>query len=630
MVHRDADLTRLAGHVVPAGGPLDPAEVRAHAAEALPDYMVPSAVLVLDGPLPLTANGKLDRRALPAPDWAALTGDDAPVSPAEQRIADLVAEVLRLPSVGTSDNFFALGGHSMAAMRLLGRIRAVLGVDLAVRDIFEAPTVAGLADRLAGAVAERPALRPVGDGAAPVAAPVQQTWWDLHRAGAERQPSGRTGWDLALAVRAASGPGDGTGGAARLDVPALKAALADLAQRHEPLRTALAAGAAGEPVPVPVVDRELLEVLPETGVPLDDRVAELVGDGVDPTREPPLRARLLTGPGDDRVLLLTMHYLGVDEWSVVPLARDLGTAYAARLAGRTPEWAPLPVGYPDYARWAGTLLGDPADPGSRQARQLDWWRDALSGVPDRLALPTDRPRPAALAGRGGRVEFTLDAATHRAVDELARQTGTSMFMVFQAALAALLHRVGAGPDVPIGTLVAGRTEAALGDLVGCFVNPLVLRTDTGGDPTFTELLGRIREADLSAFDRQDVPFHAVRRLLPAGATLPQVMLVHHEEAGLDGPDDVAALRFAPVPTGTTRAELTVSFYEPLGDGPVHGELEYAVELFEPATARRLTDELLGLLASALARPGLPLSALGPDPLGPAAPPVDPTNLRTSS
>ncbi|MGX7673493.1 amino acid adenylation domain-containing protein [Plantactinospora sp. DSM 117369] len=640
VVHRNADLTRLAGYVVPAGGPLDPAEVRAHAADLLPDYMVPSAVLVLDGPLPLTANGKLDRRALPVPDWAALTGDEAPVTPAQQALAGLVAEVLRLPKVGISDNFFALGGHSMAAMRLLGRIRAALGVDLAVRDIFEAPTVAGLADRLAGAVAGRPALRPAQDAAEPVAAPVQQIWWDLHRATAERNPSGRTGWDLALVVRAGGpgvapdggpgdgtglddgtggGPGDGPGGAPTLDVPVLAAALADLVERHEPLRTALAADAAGEPVPVPVGDRALLEVLPESGVPLDERITELVEAGVDPTREPPLRARLLTGPGGARVLLLTMHYLGVDEWSVVPLARDLGTAYAARVAGRVPEWSPLPVGYPDYARWARTLLGDPADPGSRHTRQLTWWREALSGVPDRLALPTDRPRPAALSGRGGRVEFVLDPASHRAVDELARQTGTSMFMVFQAALAALLHRIGAGPDVPIGTLVAGRTEAALADLVGCFVNPLVLRTDTGGDPTFTELLGRIREADLSAFDRQDVPFDAVRRLLPAGATLPPVMLVHHEEAGLDGPDGAAALRFVPVPTGTTRTELTVSFYEPVGDGPVHGELEYAVELFDPPTARRLTDELLGLLASALARPGLRLSALAPDTAGQAPP-----------
>ncbi|WP_422769149.1 amino acid adenylation domain-containing protein [Plantactinospora sp. WMMC1484] len=672
VVHRSADVTRLAGYVVPAGGPVDPAEVRAHVAERLPDYMVPAAVLVLPGPLPLTPNGKLDRRALPAPDWAALAGDERPVTPTQQTLAGLVAEVLRLPKVGISDDFFALGGHSMAAMRLLGRIRAALGVDLAVRDVFEAPTVAGLAERIAGAGADRPVLRrTAAEAAAPAVAPVQRTWWETHpsssvssgggsgsadsstdgsgsldslaggsasadssaggsasadssasgsgavdssagRSGPDRAPAGRSGWDLALVVR----PG---GGAAALDVPAMTAAVADLVERHEPLRTALAVGAGGVPVPVPA--RPVVELLPATDGSLDDRIAELVGTGFDPTREPPLRAWLLTAPsggatGEAEALMLTTHYLGVDEWSVVPLARDLGTAYAARLAGRAPEWSPLPVDYSDYARWAGTLLGDPAAPDSRHARQLDWWREALSGVPDRLALPTDRPRPAALSGRGGRVEFVLDAATHRAIDELARTTGTSMFMVFQAALAALLHRLGAGPDVPVGTLVAGRTEAAVGDLVGCFVNPVLLRTDTGGDPTVTELLARVREADLSAFDRQDVPFDAVRRELPpGGGRLPQVMLVHHEEAGLTGPDGPAALRVEPVPTGTTRAELTVSFYEPLGDGPVHGELEYAVELFDPATARRLTDDLLRLLAAAVDRPEQRLSTLAADIAG---------------
>jgi amino acid adenylation domain-containing protein len=606
VVHRNADLTRLVGYVVPADTPVDPAEVRAHAAGLLPDYMVPAVVLALPGPLPLTANGKLDRRALPAPDWSTLAGEERPVTPTQRALAGLVAEVLRLPEVGISDDFFALGGHSMAAMRLLGRIRAALGVDLAVRDIFDAPTVAALTDRVAGAGADRPALRPAAPGTAPLAAPVQRGWWEQHRMSA--QPAR---WDLALVVTA--------DGHATLDVTALTAALRDVVERHEPLRTLLEVGGRGEPVPVPAVDRPVLEVLPGSGEPLDVRIGELVRTGADLTREPPLRARLLTGPaGGAEALLLTTHYLGVDEWSVVPLVRDLDTAYAARLAGQSPDWVPLPVGYPDYARWSRELLGDPGDPGSRHARQLDYWRVALSGVPDRLALPTDRPRPALPSGRGDRVEFMLDASSHRAVDELARQTGTSMFMVFHAALAALLHGLGTGPDIPVGTLVAGRTEEELSDLVGCFVNPVVLRTDTGGDPTFAELLARIRETDLSAFDRQDVPFDAVRQVLPAGWTLPQVMLVHHEEARLGGPDGSAALRIAPVPTGATRAELTVSFYEPIGDGPVHGELDYAAELFAPATARRFTDWLLDLLAAAVSRPDTPLSALGPRRPSPGA------------
>ncbi|MBE1490014.1 non-ribosomal peptide synthetase [Plantactinospora soyae] len=613
VVHRSADLTRLVGYVVPADAPVDPAEVRAHAAGLLPDYMVPAVVLALPGPLPLTANGKLDRRALPAPDWSTLAGEERPVTPTQRALAGLVAEVLRLPEVGISDDFFALGGHSMAAMRLLGRIRAALGVDLAVRDIFDAPTVAGLAERVAGAGVDRPALRPAAPGTTPLAAPVQRGWWERHRTSAEPAR-----WDLALVITAEGHP--------TLDVPALTAALRDVRDRHQPLRTVLAVGDAGEPVPVSAADRPVLEVLPDSGEALDVRIGELVRTGVDLTREPPLRAWLLTGPaGDAEALLLTMHYLGVDEWSVVPLVRDLGTAYAARLAGRAPDWVPLPVGYPDYAHWSRELLGDPGDPGSRYARQLDYWRVALSGVPERLVLPTDRPRPALPGGRGDRVEFVLDAASHRAVDELARQTGTSMFMVFHAAIAALLHRLGAGPDIPVGTLVAGRTEEELADLVGCFVNPVVLRTDTGGDPTFVELLARVREADLSAFDRQEVPFDAVRQVLPAGWSGPQVMLVHHEEARLAGPDGAAALRIEPVPTGATRAELTVSFYEPLGDGPVHGELDYAIELFDPETARQLTDGLLDLLAAAVARPDTPLSALGartPSP-GADATPVHP-------
>ncbi|MEO3819106.1 amino acid adenylation domain-containing protein [Plantactinospora sp. B24E8] len=599
-VDRAGDLTRLVGYVVPADAPVDPDAVRGHAAGLLPDYMVPTLVVVLPGPLPLTPNGKLDRRGLPAPDWSVLTGDDRPVTPVERTLADLVGEILRLPPVGRSDNFFVLGGHSMAVMRLLGRIRAALGVDLAVRDVFDAPTVAGIAERVAGAAAGRPPLRRLGPDLAPLVAPVQRIWWDRHRAAVPADH-----WDLALLVR----PADEAG----LDVPALAAALRDLVDRHPPLATVFAVGDDGEPVPVPVGDRPVLETLPATGEPLDARVAVLVRETVDLTGQPPMRARLLVGDGGEAVLL-TLHYLGADEWSVVPLVRDLDTAYAARRAGRAPTWSPLPVGYPDYAHWSRELLGDPTDPASRYARQRDYWRGRLAGVPERLALPTDRVRPVVPGRRGGRVGFVLDERTHRAVDDLARQTGTSMFMVFQAVLATLLHRLGAGPDVPVGTLVAGRTEDVLTDLVGCFVNPLVLRTDVGGDPTFAGLLARIRAVDLAAFDHQEVPFDAVRDVSPIGPGLPQVLLVHHEEArltGVDGSDDLAGLRVEPVPTGAVRAELTVSFYEPLGDGPVHTDLEYALDVVDPATAHRLADQFRALLAAALAAPDTPISALDP-------------------
>ncbi|NYI04382.1 non-ribosomal peptide synthetase [Allostreptomyces psammosilenae] len=625
VVDRAGGAARLVGYVVPGEGPVDPAEVRAHAAEFLPDYMVPALVMALDGPLPLTPNGKLDRRALPAPDWAALAGGARPVTEEQRRLAELFAEVLGLPEVGIHDDFFALGGHSMASMRLLGRIRAVLGAELSLRDVFDAPTVADLAGKLARTTALRPPLRRFpGTGAERElpAAPPQRRQWSLHRA-----PGRRPSHDLAFALRLAD--------AAELDVHALRAALADLVERHEPLRTvfeerdgvlyqrALAAGA----------DRSPLELVPaaEDAGDLDERVRELVRQGPDLAQQPPFRARLLTsgpatgggsgGPAAEgpAVLLLTAHYIGVDEWSVVPLVRDLATAYAARRAGRAPDWAPLPVSYADYTRWAHELLGDPADPGGPGARQLEYWRGALRGVPAELALPTDRPRPATPGhrGDGDLVEFTLDERLHRAVDTLARASGTSMFMVVQAALAALLTRHGAGTDLPIGTLVAGRAEEELADLVGCFANTVLLRTDTSADPSFAALLARVREADLNALEHQDVPFDRVAEALglggAAGRPVPQVMLVHHEAAGLADLDGVPG-RLTGVPTGATAADLTVSFYEPRADGPVHCLLVYATDVFERATAVRLVEDLLAILRTVVTDPDRPLSAL-PVPTG---------------
>ncbi|RAY16066.1 non-ribosomal peptide synthetase [Actinomadura craniellae] len=584
VVDRQGESARLIGYVVPAGAPgasADPAQVRAHVARFLPDYMVPAAVVVLDGPLPLTPNGKLDRRALPAPDWSAGAGGARPETPLQHDLAGLFAEILDLPEVGVHDNFFELGGHSMAAMRLLGRIRADLDADPALRDVFDAPTVAGLAALLegAGGAAARPALRPVARPGVLPAAPVQRAQW--------ARP--RSAWDLAFAFRL---PGD-------LDVAALAAALADVAARHEPLRTVLAEEA-GRVVqrPAPAPELELQEC-----ADLDGRIAELARSAPDA----PLRARLLTDGSGARALLLTLRYEAADEWSTVPLARDLTEAYRARHASRAPDWAPLPVGYADYTVWAHDLLGDLADRQSPGGRQLGYWRRTLRDLPAELPLPADRPRPAAPGGRADLVEFELDADLHRAADRLARQSGTSLFMVVHAAFAALLTRYGAGPDLPIGARTAGRSEEALTDLVGCFFNTVVLRTDTGGDPSFGDLLGRVRETTLAALDRQDVPFDAVAADLDLPRTFPQVMIIQHEAAGLA---DLGG-GFEPVDTGAVRADLALSLYEPRGDDPVECLLEYDTDLFDPATARRITGDLLRLLAAATADPARPLSTLPP-------------------
>ncbi|RZU54020.1 non-ribosomal peptide synthase protein (TIGR01720 family)/amino acid adenylation domain-containing protein [Krasilnikovia cinnamomea] len=571
VVDRDGPLTRLIGYAQAAPG-TDAELVRAYAGTRLPEYMVPAMVILLERPLPLTSNGKLDRAALPAPDWAALAGDDEPSTDTERALATIVADLLRLPRVGVRDSFFALGGHSMLAMLLVGRVRAELGAELSIRDVFDAPTVADLAVRIrlsaaypAPTRAPRPAVVP--------AAPAQQ-----HLLTPARQ------WDHALLLRAPHG----------FDPAALAAAWADVCARHEPLRTVLVDGRQVLADPPPLREATV------TGITLDVAAATIAGQP-----RPgggPVQAHLMTRDGA-QALLLTMAHVAVDEWSVLPLTDDLAAAYEARRAGRAPDWAPLPVTYADATRWWGELLGDPADPHSRHARQLAWWRDRLRDAPA-LRLPTDRPAPELRTGQGAEVELTLSAAEHAAVDALAQATGTSMFMVLHAALAAVLTARGAGADLPIGILTAGRTDAALADLVGCFAHPLVLRTDTGADPTPAGLLTRVRAATLAALDHQDVPWAAVR-----AATLgadPAVLVVHHEQAELATPGGGG---FDAVPTRVAHADLVLSCYEPRGAGPVECYLGYATDVFDQPTVAGLAAELRATVAAFAAHPDRPISTL---------------------
>jgi hypothetical protein len=270
-----------------------------------------------------------------------------------------------------------------------------------------------------------------------------------------------------------------------------------------------------------------------------------------------------------------MSYRAVDEWSVVPLLRDLHDAYHARRAGQAPEWTDLPVSYSDYAAWAEEILDADGE------RQRAYWRGRLADLPT-LSLPADRAGSASDAAAF--TGFVLDAGLHERIGELARETGTSVFMVLQAALARLLTDRGAGTDLPIGTLVAGRSEAALHDLVGCFFNTVVLRTDTSGSPEFRELLARIRESNLDDLDHQDVPLADVLD------GRPQVMLIHHERAELH--DGITA-----IPVGTTASDLTLAYYEPPGDGPVACYLHYRTDLFDRATVEALGRSLVAILES---------------------------------
>ncbi|MFD7665830.1 non-ribosomal peptide synthase/polyketide synthase [Streptomyces sp. NPDC059788] len=597
---------RLVAYLVPAAGTgLDGAAVRAHAARELPDHMVPSAVMVLDA-LPVTANGKLDRKALPAPGHAAGGGGRAPRDPREELLCGLFAEVLGVPRAGVDDSFFDLGGHSLLVTRLVSRIRSVLGAELTIRQVFEAPTVAALAALLDDAADARPAVTPATPR--PERIPLslaQERLWFLH--GFEG-PSATYNMPLALRL---TGP---------LDRAALRSALADLVARHEPLRTVFAEDAQGARQVVGEPAGLEPTVVEDAADGIGERLAEAARHPFDLTAEPPARAWLFaTGP-EEHVLLLLVHHIAADGWSVRVLADDLATAYTARHTGQPPAWAPLPVSYADYTLWQRAVLGSQDDPASPLGRQLAYWREALAGLPGELTLPADRTRPAVASHGGDRIDFALPAAAHAALTGLARANGASLFMVFQAALAALLSRLGAGTDIPIGSPVAGRTDDAVEQVSGLFINTLVLRTDVSGDPTFTELLARVRETDLAAYAHQDVPFERlVEELNPerslARHPLFQVMLAAAQD-GNGEPVRLPGLTTAPVraDTGTAQFDLYLTLRERhTEDGSPEGvslSLEFSTDLFDRATAETLAARLTRVLDAAATAPDTPLRDLG--------------------
>ncbi|MEV4435505.1 amino acid adenylation domain-containing protein [Streptomyces sp. NPDC049585] len=597
---------QLVAYAVPAAGPGTgtlAAELRAHAAQRLPDYMVPVAVVLLDE-LPLTPNGKLDRAGLPAPELTGQAAGRAPRTELEETLCGLFTETLGGERIGIDDSFFDLGGNSLLAMRLASRVRTVLDVELPVRTVFEAPTVAGLAGRLGGAPAARPPLRPRPRGATAPASSGQRRLWFLDTMAPEHSP-----YKIPLAVRL-----DG-----ELDRTALERALADVVERHEVLRTVYPERD-GEPYQHVLPAEQAapaLVVCEATEAGLDEA---LLAEASRPFRlrvDPPLRATLFALGERVHVLLLVVHHIAADGWSMGPLGRDLSRAYAARLHGAAPGWEPLPVQYADYAAWQLETTGSEETPGSLMARQLDHWRSALAGLPEELTLPTDRPRPAAGTHRGGVELFTVDAELHAALGALAAGRRASLFMVVQAALAALLHRLGAGSDIPIGAPVAGRADEALDDLVGFFVNSLVLRTDVSGDPAFADLLERVREGDLAAYAHQDVPFERLVEVLgpprvPGRNPLFQVELGVMESAveELDFPGLTAAV----LPVGATAVPFDLSFEltartDASGPAGMAGRLDYSTELFDPATARALVERLLGVLRQVAADPSVPVSRL---------------------
>ncbi|WP_276312125.1 non-ribosomal peptide synthetase [Paracoccus siganidrum] len=588
--------------VAEQGAELRPQAIRDTLGQTLPDYMVPVAVIAMEA-LPLTPNGKLDRRALPAPDLSRGAGRP-PRTPAEATLCHLFAEVLELPSVGIDDNFFDLGGHSLLATRLFSRIRNQLQADLPIRALFEAPTVEQLARRLApGGATARPPLTPVPRcGDMPPMSFAQRRLWFLQ----QLDERGST-YNIPVALRFSG----------VVDQDALRLAIADVIARHEILRTTYPVGAA----PRQHIATQMPPVLElvETGAAhLDRAVLSAATHAFDLAAEGPLRVTLIrTAPGSG-ALVIVLHHIAGDGASMAPLARDLSAAYAARCAGQEPDWQPLPVQYADYATWQADLFGTSDDPDSELSRQLGFWRETLADLPDELALPFAAPRPAVASGCGGQLVLRLEADTHAALLDLSRQHGATPFMVLQTALAAMLRRLGAGEDIPLGSPVAGRIDPLLEDLVGFFVNTLVLRMDAGGNPRFAELLERARRTDLAAWEHQDLPFEelvehlAPRRSLarhPLFQVLLQVQNTARAELALPG----LSLQPMDPDTGTSKFDLAFHVAEQSdAEGRPSGleiTLEYSGDLYTPDSAGRVLDSFRRLLEAAIRNPQARLNDL---------------------
>jgi hypothetical protein len=611
---------RLTGYIVPAGhgssgdggdggdgggGDLA-AVVVAFAAGRLPQYMLPAAVVVVDA-VPLTVHGKLDRAALPAPDYGARSSGRGPATVTEEILCTVFAQILGLQRVAPDDSFFALGGHSLLAMRLVSRVRVVLGAELPVRAVFEAPTPAGLAGRLAAAGPGRLALaareRPER---VPLSYAQQRLWFVWQIEG----PSPTYNTPVALGL------------AGDLDTGALAAALADVIGRHEVLRTVFPADG-GQPFQQVLGTDETVLALPVTEVAEADLpavISQTTRHPFDLAAEIPLRAQLLRVGPDKHVLVVVIHHIAGDAWSMGPLAHDISEAYAARQEGHAPAWEPLPVQYADYALWQRELLGEEDDPGSILAQQVAYWRQTLAGAPEDLTLPFDRPRPAQPSYQGHVVPLEAPAELHNQLVALARAQGVTMFMVMHAALGVLLAKLGAGEDILVGSPVAGRTDEALDDLVGFFVNNVVLRTDLSGNPSFETLLGRVREAGLGALAHQDVPFERLVEILapPRSAgrhPLYQVVLAVQNTArpALKLPGLQAGALHGGGSSAPAAVDLDVNLSEafdkegqPAG---LRGAVTVAADLFEMTTATQITERLVRVLTAVAAAPQAPISAV---------------------
>ncbi|MGO9157158.1 amino acid adenylation domain-containing protein [Mycobacterium sp.] len=620
----------LAAYLVPVTGDdiagastqIDLDEIRAHAASMLPEYMVPNAFAVIPE-IPLTVSGKLDKRALPAPTPVAVRAYREPATPTERRMCSIFAGLFGWERVGAEDSFFGLGGHSLLAARLVAQIRAEFGVELAVRAAFDTPTPAGLAARLIEqfraefdidldaldemdadehvAESSRPQL--LAEAVRPERPPLsysQLAAWLIYRL-----EGARDGFNMPLALRF-------TG---QLDIGALAEALNDVVARHESLRTNFAEH---EGVPYHIVHPALRVELPVHYVSedrVDETVAQLRRHVFTPESGPLIKATLLALGPEAHVLVMLVHHIVSDHASLGILFEDLIVAYRARLRGDAPRWSALPVQFADYALWQRHAFEAGSDWGQDE---LAHWRDALAGLPDEISVAPDHSRPPVIGKAGEVVSFTVSAARRAALTQLAEQSGATEFMVYQAVLAVVLHKLGGGADIPIGSPVVSRVDPATENLIGLFANMVVLRNDLSGDPSLRAMVARSRDVVLDAFAHQELPIERlVEALNPprlrSRNPLYQSMIHFRGEDWALIPRDLTG-------TGdTTVVPLPIDFEVSLLDLDVGmnvtpgGELDVRIvanaDLYEPQTAALIADALNAALNAFATTPDAAVSTV---------------------
>ncbi|MFE3188790.1 amino acid adenylation domain-containing protein [Nocardia sp. NPDC059240] len=590
----------LAAYVVPAAGAtVDPEQLRAHAATVLPEYMVPAAVAVIDA-IPLTVHGKLDKRALPTPERRATRGYREPATATEIRLAALFGQLFGRDRVGADDSFFELGGHSLLATRLIVLIRKEFGVELDVRAPFDTPTVAGLAALIEAAPAAESRTEPpsLAKRARPDRVPLsfsQLAMWFQHKL---EGPSAVGNIPFAMRV---DGP---------LDLTALTAALGDVVARHEALRTVFPAdGGVPYQSVLPAGPIDVIVTVLDDPDRLPAELAEAAEYCFAVESELLVRPKVFVLDRHSHAISLLVHHMVADHWSFRTILADLAVAYRSRIDARSaPHWEPLALDYADFALWQRELV-------TADQERIDYWRETLTGLPDEINPAHDHPRPAVLGKHGSMSAFTVAADLRRRLKALAESAGASEFMLYQAAVVTLLHKLGAGVDIPLGTPVAGRSYPVAADLVGLLANMVVLRNDLSGNPTLRTVLDRSRTAALGAYTNQDVPLERVVEAVnpPRSRSrnpLFQAMMHFREEdwsAGEAGLGE-AEISVLPIEFDISLLDLSINFFA-APDGGFDASVIVNTDLYEAATGNLLAHRMLRVLSAFAETPELALSEL---------------------